>query len=241
MGETYPEFLSYAKKRRQQGPRSAAGQTPPQETRRWTSRRNLLIASILLLFAVVLGLIFTIGPERRPTAPPSWVSRHRQRVSRWINLPKPQVMGQVPDSWSALKLGMRRQELDPIQLVGYDSPDRWADVLFVPDSSHPDTFFGLSFHKDHLYKIAVRIGEESSIPASSYVATGSAAYGPARSYEYLQAGSSHMVLVFQAPTGSRALKLDAVRRADDLYLSEVVLIDLDSASARELENHGRTR
>jgi hypothetical protein len=204
-------------------------------------KRMLLFGSLLLSALVVVRLVLTVGARLRPSAMPFLVSQPKHRSSNWINLPKPVIMGHVPDTWNALKLGMQKEDLDLKHLFSYDEDDQWADAVFVPDLSHSDAFFGLSFYQNRLYKIAVRIGEESSIPASSYAATGPVAYGQARSYDYLLSGSSHTVLVFQPADGSRVLKLDAVRRKDDLFLIEVVLMDRDVAAARESAKTHRSR
>jgi hypothetical protein len=236
LGNTYSEFISYAAKRRTKVSRArqpSAPVAPKVVSWQWDHRQLIVVGVALAFFLGVILLVFGIGSGVGKSLPPEWVQLHKQRLSAWMNLPKPQQLGQVPDTWIELKLGTKRGEISMDRLVKYDSPAGWADVAFVPDLSKPEAFFGLSFHQDRLYKIAVRLGEDSMVATAPYAASGTVAYGPPRGYEYLTAGGTHIVTIFQ--TGSRALKLDSVRRNEELYLCEVTLVDLEVGTARELE------
>ena len=149
--------------------------------------------------------------------------------------------GQVPDSWGSLRLGMRLAQINPFQVVEYTGPDRWADQIYTPEQGKPETFLGLSFYQDRLYKISLRLGTESTIGAGQFIGMGPVAYGPARGYEYVLGEAVHVVTVFQ--TESRALKLDTIRGdpKEEGMLYEVVLVGLDVGAAREADRARRAR
>ncbi|MBI4860449.1 MAG: hypothetical protein HY815_09330 [Candidatus Riflebacteria bacterium] len=230
LGDTFPEFIDYARKRRRLGPRQAA--MPEGATARPITPRQLGVASGAVLFIIGIVLLVRLAdPSTRTRQVPSWVKSHKQKLSALTKLPKPQTIGQVPEAWGVVRLGMRKEELEPARLVSYQAPDAWADLAYVPDPDQPDAFFGLSFYQGRIYKISLRIGEDSTVVAAPFVAEGAVAYGAHSGYEYLTPGHTHVVTIFQ--TQSRALKIDAVKHPEGLYLSEVILVDLDQGALRE--------
>lgn len=233
LSETFPEFIRYARQRQKKAKAPAtAPAPPPSPPRQEITVRQAVLASgtVILLFALVF--LWRSGTGTRKKEVPPWVVKAKAKASAWIDLPRPQTMGAVPDAWAGLRLGMPLGAVDETRRSPYKEQDRWADWIYHPDSSRPDAFFGLSFHKGQLYKIAVRFGEDSSITAGQFLSAGRVAYGAPRGYEYLTPGQNHAVTIFQ--TDSRALKLDSVKAPEDVYLCEVVLVDLDVGAAREL-------
>lgn len=225
LSDTFPEFVRYARNRRKKGPRQAPpGRTHPETTVRQAAFAAGTVVSFFVL--IVLGR-WLIGPAGGP--PQEVVTRGR--VSGWIDLPRPPKMGEAPDGWGALKLGIRKQDV-PGKLVPYAGNDQFADAVYTPDPAHPEVWMGLSFHKERLYRIAVRYGEDSQIAALTYLGPAGIAYGKARGYEYPTVSARHVVTIYQTET--RALKLDCAKVGEALNLSEVVLVDLEQGAAREL-------
>jgi hypothetical protein len=195
------------------------------------------VAVLFFFGGMLLYRLLDSRGQRAP--PPGWTTMPRQRGSRWIDLPRPATMGQVPEAWGSLRIGMKRNEIDAAHLIPHPGTDRWADAVYAPDPARPQTYLGLAFYRDQLYRISLLLGEDSGVPAAMYVSAGQAAYGPARGYEYMTPGRSHAVTIFQ--TESRALKLDSVKLAAETLLYEVTLVDLDRGAARELEQMRRIR
>ncbi len=131
----------------------------------------------------------------------------------------------------AAKLGMRLQDVPAAQRVPY-SGDTFADEVFTPDPAKPEAWFGLSFFHERLYRVAVRYGEDSTIPTTNLLGAATIAYGRARGYEYPTLTARHVVSIFQSET--RALKIDSVKTDETLTVCEVVLVDLEQGAAREL-------
>lgn len=228
--DTFPEFVKYARNRQQKSARAPAPPPPPPP------KITVLpaLAAVLCLIALCGIVLWSRDPQQKPapdggdggTRPP------RVTASAWIDLPRPHTMGQVPDEWGALKLGMPLDRVDAARRTAYAQADKWADWLYRPDPANGQKVLGLSFHKGKLYKIAVRFGEDSTIPAGDFLANCQVAYGESRGYEYLTPGHNHAVTIFQ--TESRAIRLDSVKGPELIALAEAVLLDLEVATEREL-------
>ena len=243
LGDTFPEFIRYARNRQKKGPRQVPRTTPPGQSpggkapppqRSPATVRQALIASgaVACFFLVWLGYRWLAPTTHVPTGESVHV-----KASEWIDLPRPAKMGEVPDSWGALHLGMRVVDLDRSRATAYLERDRWADFVYRPDPKRSDAFFGLSFFHERLYRIAVRYGEDSPFAAGLTLGTAGVAYGPHRGYEYASVGHAHVMTIFQTET--RALKLDVVKAEESAALSEVVLVDLEAGAARELSRARR--
>lgn len=229
LGDTFGEFVTYARNRRKKGPRQAPPARPGRQRSETTVRQAKFAAvTVVCFFVIFLVVRALVGPAAGPAAGPGT----RVRVSTWIDLPRPSKMGEVPDGWGKLKLGMRLQDLPATQRAPHAGGDMFADMTFVPDPAQPDAWFGLSFYKERLYRVAVRYGETSKLEAGPYLELAGIAYGRHRGYEYPTQSARHVVTIFQTET--RALKFDSVKTPEEISLSEVVLVDLEQGAAREL-------
>lgn len=225
LSDTFPEFVKYARNRQKKTRATPAPNPPPSK----------ITASTVLAAAGAVIVVFAIGAVAlfsRPGDPtPSGPSPKAIRASAELNLPKPGQPGQVPDTWAGIALGEPLDKLDPRRLRPYSGNDSWADYTFTPDLARPDAFLGLAVHKNRVYKISMRLGEASTVLAGPYIASAQMAYGTPLGYEYLTPGHSHAVTIFQ--TKERALRLDSVK-GEEITLFEVVLIDMEAATEREL-------
>ena len=228
--ETFPEFIRYARDRQKKSQR----QTPPPPPRPRarspaTVRQALKASAAVVSFLIVwVALRALTGPwGHKPT-----LATVKVHTSVWIDLPRPPKFGEVPDGWGALRLGMKMTEVPEGKRAAYTSPDHWADSIYTPDPAKADAFLGLSFYNDRLYKLGLRLGEDSPYPAGLFLVPAGVAYGHHRGYEYPTIAHPHVVTIFQ--TGTLALKLDCVKRDEDTFLSEVTLVDLEAGAAREL-------
>lgn len=228
LSDTFGEFVQYARNRRKKGPRQAPA-PPPRAVPQTTVRQAAFAAATVVSFFLVLLIArVVIGPSGKPA-----VERvTKGRVSDWIDLPRPAKMGEVPDGWGPAKLGMRLQDLPAARRVAYAGGDTFADFVYTPDPAKPDSWFGVSFYKERLYRVAVRYGESSTIPTTNLLGAAAVAYGRARSYEYPTTTARHVVSIFQSET--RALKIDSVKTDEALNVCDVVLVDLEQGAAREL-------
>lgn len=228
LSDTFPEFVRYARNRRKKGPRQAPATPPGRVLSETTVRQAAFAAGTVVSFFLLLAVFrWVVGPASGPQ--PEIVTKGR--VSGWIDLPRPPRMGEAPDGWGALKLGIRKQDV-PGKLLPYSGNDQFADAVYTPDPAHPDVWMGLSFHQERLYRIAVRYGEDSQYHAQTYIAAAGVAYGKARGYEYPTVSARHVVTIYQSET--RALKIDCAKAGEALNISEVVLVDLEQGAAREL-------
>lgn len=229
--DTFPEFLKYARNRQQ---KSARAPVPPPSPPPPKITAVPALAAVLTVIALCGIVLWSRDPAPKPAKTGGVASGKpaKARASAWIDLPRPHTMGQVPDEWGALKLGMPLERVDPARRTAYAEADKWADWLYRPDPANAEKVLGLSFHKGKLYKIAVRFGEDSTIPAGDFLANCQVAYGESRGYEYLTPGHNHAVTIFQ--TESRAIRLDSVKAPELIALAEAVLLDLEVATEREL-------
>lgn len=228
LGDTFPEFIRYARNRKKKGPRQAPAPRPGPRRSKTTASQAAFAAATVVCFFVIFLAVRALIPAAGPVAGRSG----KVRISEWIDLPRPNKMGEVPDNWGTLKFGTRLQDLPENSRAPYTGSDWFADVIYTPDRANPDAWLGLSFHKDRLYRIAVRYGGASGLPTGHYLGIATIAYGRHRGYEYPTLTARHVVTIFQTET--RALKFDSVKTTDELNLCEVVLVDLEQAAVREL-------
>ena len=227
LSDTFPEFVRYARNRqRTRATRQLAPQAPPP-----TARPALTpLAAVVLFFTLVIGwrVWSTAAPHE-----PAPGEKAKITPSAWMDLPRPAKMGEVPDAWGGLHLGMREADIDRARLEKYTAADRWADAVYRPVRAKAGAFLGLSFHHERLYRIAVRYGDDSRFSSGFYLGPATVAYGPHRGYEYPTLSNAHAVTIFQ--TESRALKLDSVKNPGGAVLDEVSLTDMEAGAARALE------
>lgn len=231
--------MTYASKRRKQGPRQVptpppmrVPQLPQEPSAALTARMGLLAGLAVFLFVGGLGLYLSLPRTPAPKNEPSWVRQHRGVVSAFIGLPRPTRPAEVPAQWVGLTLGMARSQLAVDRLSELPARDIWADVTYRPDLARPDVVLGLSFHKDRLCKVVLNLGEDSMERADSLVTQAHSAYGQPRSYEYLTGTGTHVVAVFQSQ--ERMLKLDGLKTPTGVRLTQVILMDATATTAREL-------
>ena len=237
LSETFPEFVKYARNRQKTRSTRPLAHGPPPPRKETTLRQALLAGG-----AVVFVFLLWVGWHelellRAKRELPGEAGGAKFTPSAWVDLPRPAKIGEVPEAWGGVHLGERAADVDPARTKAYAGKDHWADVLYTPPAK-PGVYFGLSYHHERLYRIAVRYGESSTHWLGFYLMPAAAAYGSQRGYEYA-AARPHVVTIFQ--TESRALRLDSVKLEEGAALSEVVLVDLEAGAARELERARGTR
>lgn len=146
-------------------------------------------------------------------------------------LPRPGPEG-VPETWSHLTLGMRREEIPVVGLLPPPAGNPETEALYVPDPSHPHNALLVSFFGGRLYRILLSAGEDSGIEAGPLVALAVRMYGRARGYEYVTPRGSHMVTVFAR--GPRTFKIDSLRQPEGPMLYELALVDVETEAAATL-------